>query len=143
MTKELGVKKMKKILLMKISIPLMLLAVILITYHSLTNSTYAGMTIIPEKHDDIPLYSKLKPKKAAYIVSGEKWEEIYFYYLNELPKYGWEKEYSQAEEGWDGFMSRWTKKDFEGTLSIDGFYNPFTEKTEVIFDHYVTETSFK
>ncbi|RBW68953.1 hypothetical protein [Bacillus taeanensis] len=134
---------MKKVFLMKISIPLLLLVGVLITYHSLIDSTYAGMSIIPEKNDSIPLYSELKPEESKYIAKGEKWKEIYHYYLTELPKYGWKKEYSQAEDGWEGFMSRWTKEDFEGTLSIDGFYDPFTKKTEVIFDHSKPETSFK
>jgi hypothetical protein len=103
-------------------------------YQKATDETYEGMSIIPEKHEDIPLYKGLEPRRTDYVIEGNQWRDIYTFYLENLPRYGWKVEYKQSAADWSGFMSRWTKPGFDGALSVSAHYNKFEEQTEVIFD---------
>ncbi|MBM7585660.1 hypothetical protein JOC86_002202 [Bacillus pakistanensis] len=110
-------------------------------YQQITNDTHEGMSIIPEHHKDIPLFEGLKPTEHQYVVKGNKWNDIYNFYLKELPALGWKVEYEDSalndgdtENDWSGFYSRWRKEGFDGELWISANYNEFEEQTEVIFD---------
>jgi hypothetical protein len=105
------------------------------------NDTYEGMSIIPEQHDDIPLFDGLELTDHEYVIEGNHWKDIYDFYIKELPKHGWKEEYKgtaleddKAENDWGGFYSRWRKEGFDGELEISAHYNQFEEQTEVIFD---------
>ncbi|MGJ9386190.1 hypothetical protein [Salipaludibacillus sp. CF4.18] len=108
------------------------------TYQKVTDDTYEGMSIIPEQHEDIPLFEGLRPTEHEYFLGGNHWNEIYDFYLKQLPKYGWEVSYKQSssDENSDamGFTSRWRKKGIEWELSIYGSYFKMNNQTEVIFD---------
>lgn len=119
----------------------LLIAVCWFTYKQITDDTYDGMSIIPEHHKDIPLFEGLKPTEHQYVVKGNKWTDIYNFYLKELPALGWKVEYEDSalndgdtENDWSGFYSRWRKEGFDGELWISANYNQFDEQTEVIFD---------
>lgn len=110
-------------------------------YQKATDDTYEGMSIIPENHKDIPLFEGLEPTRSHYVIKGNRWEQIYNFYMNELPKLGWKVEYEQSalddnnnENDWSGFYSRWRKERFDGELRISVSYNQYDEKTEVMFD---------
>ena len=110
-------------------------------YQKATDDTYEGMSIIPEQHKDIPLYEGLKPTRSHYEIKGNRWEEIYQFYMNELPKFDWEVEHEQtalednnSENDWSGFYSLWRKDGFNGELRISASHNQFDEITTVIFD---------
>jgi hypothetical protein len=112
-----------------------------ISYHKIQDDKYKGMSIIPEKHKDIPLYKGLKPTQNDYIIKGNKWREIYSFYLDKLPSLGWKVEYQGSaldnntkNDDWGGFLSRWTKEGFDGVLWISSSYNKSDKVTEVIFD---------
>ncbi|MBM7621935.1 hypothetical protein JOC95_003843 [Bacillus tianshenii] len=111
--------------------------------HHLTPSgdKYAGMSIVPEHHEDIPFYNGLKFKDQRYVTKGDQWQDIYQYYLNELPESGWKAEFiysalddDTSENDWSGFYSNWTKEGFDGVLRISASYNQVAEQTEVTFD---------
>ncbi|WP_079529511.1 hypothetical protein [Halobacillus hunanensis] len=111
------------------------------TYEKITSDTYEGMTIVPERHKDIPLFNGLKPTEHQYVIKGNQWNDIYNFYLNELSFRGWKVEYEDSalyddnnENDWSGFSSRWRKEGFNGELWISAHYNQFTDQTEVIFD---------
>ncbi|MGD6777668.1 hypothetical protein [Sutcliffiella horikoshii] len=113
------------------------------SYDKITDDAYEGMTIIPEQQKDIPLYGGLKASRSQYEIEGDRWEDIYSFYLQELPKHGWKVEYIQSalddedeENDWSGFYSLWRKEGFEGELKISSHYQSFEEKTEVSFDKY-------
>jgi hypothetical protein len=113
-------------------------------YYKINDDTYEGMSIIPEEHDDIPLYEGLEPRRNDYIIEGNHWHEIYQFYLNEFPKQGWKLEYKRSalddddsDNDWSGFTSRWTKPDFQGELSLFANYNQHENITEVNFDHHI------
>ncbi|WLR56981.1 hypothetical protein LC048_08985 [Mesobacillus subterraneus] len=99
---------------------------------------YHGLTIIPERTTDIPLYSGLKPASPVYVTDGDHWEEIYHFYEKELPKNGWSMRMSQAssnsKEDGAGFISYWEKENKSWLLSISGGYFKSSNQTEVIFD---------
>ncbi|MGM0851128.1 MAG: hypothetical protein ACQEWI_00700 [Bacillota bacterium] len=110
-------------------------------YQKLTDRTYEGMTIIPEEHDDIPLYKGLEPTMSEYKMKGDHWVGIYDFYLDELPKLGWEVselgsalDDQDAENDWGGFYSTWRKEGFDGQLSISSHFNQVEDYTEVTFD---------
>ncbi|TWD94531.1 hypothetical protein FB550_11364 [Neobacillus bataviensis] len=110
-------------------------------YLKMNDDTYKGMSIIPEQHDDIPLFKGLEPTDSHYVIDGDHWKEIYDFYFKKLPKLGWENQYVQSalddndpENDWGGFDSRWTKKGFEGELSIYASYDKSDQQTKVIFD---------
>ncbi|MGM0750800.1 MAG: hypothetical protein ACQET6_02655 [Bacillota bacterium] len=112
-------------------------------YQRMTDRTYEGMTIIPEEHDDIPLYEGLEPTMSNYKMKGDHWMGIYDFYLEELPKLGWEvSELDSAidehapENDWGGFYSSWRKVGFDGELSISSHFNQGEGYTEVIFDKH-------
>lgn len=111
------------------------------TYQKVTDDTYEGMSIIPEQHKDIPLFEGLESTRSQYVIKGNRWEDIYNFYTNELPKLGWKVEYEQSaldddhhENDWSGFYSLWRKEGFDGELRVSASYNQYDEKTEVMFD---------
>ncbi|MBT2683427.1 hypothetical protein [Bacillus sp. ISL-37] len=99
---------------------------------------YHGLTIIPERTTDIPLYSGLKPASPVYITEGDHWEEILHFYKKELPKNGWTLRMSQASsdtmEDGAGFISYWEKDNTPWVLSISTAYFKNSNQTEVVFD---------
>jgi hypothetical protein len=106
-----------------------------------SDETYEGMSIIPEEHEDIPIFGGLKPTRTHYVMQGNRLKEVYDYYLEELPKLGWEKEYlhsslddNDPENDWEGFDSRWRKKGFDGELIVNGSYQ--SDQTAVMFDKW-------
>ncbi|MDQ0882069.1 hypothetical protein [Peribacillus sp. V2I11] len=110
-------------------------------YQKATDDTYEGMSIIPEQHRDIPLFEGLKPTRSHYVIKGNRWEDIYNFYMNKLPKLGWKVEYEQSalddnddENDWSGFHSRWRKEGFDGELWISASYNQYDYETELLFD---------
>ena len=110
-------------------------------YQKITDDTYEGMSIIPKHHKDIPLYEGLKPTDSVYVIEGNKWSDVYSFYIHELPRLGWKVEYedsalndNKSDSDWAGFNSRWIKEGFEGELWISAHFNKYEEKTEVIFD---------
>ncbi|WP_160723430.1 hypothetical protein [Bacillus sp. USDA818B3_A] len=110
-------------------------------YLKMTDDTYEGMSIIPEQQDDIPLFKGLEPNENHYVIEGDHWKEIYDFYFKKLPKHGWENQYVQSalddndpENDWGGFDSSWTKKGFEGELSISASYDRSDQQTKIIFD---------
>jgi hypothetical protein len=110
-------------------------------YQKITDDTYDGMSIIPEQHEDIPLFDGLEPTDHEYVIEGDYWKDIYDFYVKELPKHGWKMEHmntvlndEDAENDWAGFDSRWRKEGFDGVLWISAGYNPLEDQTEVIFD---------
>ncbi|MFC5467012.1 hypothetical protein [Lederbergia graminis] len=113
-------------------------------YEKTTDDTYEGMSIIPEKQKDIPLFEGLKPTNHEYLIAGNQSENIYTFYKHTLPTLGWKLEDEQTElndNEWTGFNSQWRKEDFNGELWISGNYNQFDKKTEVIFDKIPIHTS--
>jgi hypothetical protein len=104
-------------------------------YQDGSDDTYAGMSIIPEQHEDIPLFAGLKPREHEYVIEGNRWEEVYRFYLSELPRHGWRAEYEQSSDDAKGFRFRWRKPGFDGELWIHGHYNQAEDQTEVIFDN--------
>ncbi|MCM3671324.1 hypothetical protein M3181_20400 [Mesobacillus maritimus] len=128
-----------KFLLLGIVVILILLG--WFAYQKATDDTYEGMSIIPEQHKDIPLFDGLKPSRSHYEIKGNRWEDIYHFYMNELPKLGWEFEHEQTaldddnyENDWSGFYLLWRKDGFIGELRISASYNHYDEITKVIFD---------
>lgn len=112
-----------------------------LVFQKITDDTYEGMSIIPEKHKDIPLFEGLEPTDHEYVIDGNRWIDIYEFYKKELPKLGWNFEYENSalndndpENDWSGFNSGWRKEGFKGELSLSAHYNQFEEQTEVIFD---------
>ncbi|WP_243355491.1 hypothetical protein [Bacillus litorisediminis] len=110
-------------------------------YQKMTDDTYEGMSIIPEEYEDIPIYEGLEPTEHVYVIDGNRWIDIYEFYLKELPKHGWNIEYegsvlndNDPENDWGGFRFRFRKEGFHGELSISAHFNQFEEQTEVIFD---------
>lgn len=110
-------------------------------YLKATDDTYEGMSIIPEDYKDIPLFEGLKPTRNNYVIKGNRWEDVYNYYMNQLPEHGWKVEYEQSaledneiENDWSGFHSRWRKEGFDGELWISASYNQYEEQTEILFD---------
>lgn len=121
-----------------------------LVHQKMTDETYLGMSIIPEQHEDIPLYKGLEPTRTHYVIEGDHWQDIYEFYFKELPSLGWVKEYSgsalddnDSENDWGGFDSSWTKEGFVGELSVSASYNQFEDQTEVMFDqtpiHHATK----
>lgn len=115
-----------------------------VTYQKITDDTYRGMSIIPEHHNDIPLYKGLKPTNRKYVIKGNHWKEIYDFYLRQLPSLDWKIEYEDStlkdkdpEKDWaGGFNSRWRKEGFDGELWIWAHYNKLEDQTEVVFDKH-------
>lgn len=112
-------------------------------YQKVTDRTYEGMTIIPEEHEDIPLYEGLEQTMSDYKMNGDHWVGIYDFYLDKLPKLGWEVnelgsalDDQDAENDWGGFYSTWRKEGFDGELSISSHFNQGEDYTEVIFDKH-------
>ncbi|GGF36248.1 hypothetical protein GCM10010954_39060 [Halobacillus andaensis] len=101
------------------------------SYNPIPPTTFSGIK-------DIPLYEGLRPTNHEYIKEGNHWNDIYNFYLKELPRNGWKVEYKQsaADKNSDvtGFMSRWRKKGIEWELSLYGSYFKMNNQTEVIFD---------
>jgi len=122
-------------------IVLLLFIICWFSYQKITDDTYKGMSIIPEERKDIPLFKGLEPTEHQYILKGNHWEDIYHFYMKELPGLGWQTEYiesalddNESDNDWSGFMSRWRKEDFDGELWISAHYNQNEDQTEVMFD---------
>lgn len=105
-------------------------------YSKITDDTYEGMSIIPEQHDDIPLFEGLEPTENLYFINGDRWKDIYDFYLKKLPELGWNNEYlhsalndTDPENDWEGFDSQWTKEGFDGELHIGASYDKSDEQT--------------
>ncbi|WP_221563476.1 hypothetical protein [Alkalihalobacillus sp. TS-13] len=110
-------------------------------YGKMTDDTYEGMSIVPENRDDLPLYKGLEPNRNSYTIEGDHWENIYKYYLEELPEDGWMLGHddsalddTDAENDWSGFRSTWIKDGFDGELHLSASYNEHNDETEVNFD---------
>lgn len=110
-------------------------------YQKSNDDTYKGMSIIPEQSQDIPLFKGLKPTEHEYTMEGNRWVEIYDYYLQKLPEHGWRVEDTDSslqdqdpENDWSGFRSRWGKEGFDGELWISAHYDQFKDQTVVTFD---------
>ncbi|AQQ52601.1 hypothetical protein [Planococcus lenghuensis] len=110
-------------------------------YSRLTDDTYEGMSIIPEEHEDIPLYEGLEPQEHQYTLQGNEWQEVRGFYLDTFPGLGWRLVHEESalddpdvSNDSSGFMTRWRKDGFDGELWISGGYNQFDDKTEIIFD---------
>ncbi|WP_223596159.1 hypothetical protein [Neobacillus bataviensis] len=111
------------------------------SYQKVTDDTYEGMSIIPEHHKDIPLFPGLEPTRNDYVMEEDHWREVYAFYEKQLPKHGWNKAFMYSaldnddpDDDWSGFYSRWTKKGFDGELTLGAGYNQHENQTEVIFD---------
>jgi hypothetical protein len=122
-------------------IVLLLFMISWFSYQKITDDTYKGMSIIPEEHKDIPLFQGLEPTEHQYIMKGNHWEDIYHFYMKELPGLGWQKEDTESAlddndtgNNWSGFMSDWRKENFDGELWIAAHYNQNEDQTEVMFD---------
>lgn len=110
-----------------------------INYQRATDTTYAGMTIIPEHHNDIPLYKGLTPTEYDYVMKGDHWEDIYIFYMEELPKHGWSVSFQQtsrADAPAPGFYSLWQKAGVDYELLVKASYFPSRKQTEVRFDKH-------
>lgn len=107
----------------------------IIGYQKLTDETYDGMSVIPEKRKDIGLYKGLEPRRTDYVIDGEHWKDIYSFYVKSLPKQGWKLEFQDTKKGKtsSSAYARWTKKG-EGVLNITTNYIPLEKHTEVMFD---------
>lgn len=134
---------MKKTSLLVIGFAVLVLAVMgWNAYQRATDDTYQGMSIIPEQHEDIPLYEGLKPTENRYVIKGNHWAEVYAFYMQQLPDLDWTVEYEDSAFNDDdrqndeagGFYSRWTKEGFDGELWIGAHYDKFANQTKVIFD---------
>ena len=133
--------ELKKVNWIIIAIILVLITVSWFVYQEITDDTYQGMSIIPEEHEDIPLFEGLEPNEHVYVIDENRWIEIYEFYLKELPKLGWDIVFedsalndSDPENDWSGFHSEWRKEGFDGRLIISAHYNQDDEQTEVMFD---------
>jgi hypothetical protein len=109
------------------------------SYQQSKKENYAGMSIIPERTDDVPLYKGLKPDGSpAYLIEGDHLKEILAYYEKVLPNYGWTAEYIHStqdiQQDDSGFMSIWRKPGQTWELSIDGDYFKNENQTAVVFD---------
>lgn len=107
----------------------------IIGYQKLTDDTYDGMSVIPEKRKDIGLYKGLEPRQSDYVMKGNHWKKIYNYYLKNLPKYGWVLEHKESNENESipGGVASWIKEG-QGELDIITSYFPQEDQTQVIFD---------
>lgn len=108
-------------------------------YQTVTDDTYEGMSIIPEKTKDIPLYPGLEPTRSDYVMEGDSWREVFAFYEKQLPKHGWVLRMKGSalddddhENDWSGAYSEWTKGDFQ--LWVSASYNQWENQTEVMFD---------
>jgi hypothetical protein len=110
-------------------------------YQKMTDDTYEGMSIIPEEHKDIPLYPGLEPQRNDYVMKGDSWREVAAFYEKQMPKHGWtlKMKHSSLDDkdptnDWSGAFYDWTKKGFNGVLSISTGYNQMENVTDVMFD---------
>ncbi|MCF6409388.1 hypothetical protein [Pseudalkalibacillus salsuginis] len=111
-------------------------------YGKMADDTYEGMAIIPEENEDIPLYKGLVPNRNTYTIKGDHREDIYKYYLKELPVNGWILDDAALDDNdWRGFRSTWIKNKFDGELHLSVSYNEHGNETEVIFDKTPRHTS--
>jgi prolyl-tRNA synthetase len=108
---------------------------------------YIGFSIIPERTEDIPLYSGLEPASPVYTTEGDHWEEIMHFYENELPNNEWSLAMLQASsdktEDGAGFISYWEKEDTPWVLTISAAYYKNSNITEVVFDKREQTKSIK
>ncbi|WP_077304574.1 hypothetical protein [Terribacillus halophilus] len=50
----------------------MVIVIAIYAYERATDDTYAGMSIIPEEHEDIPLFEGLEPTRSDYEIDGDR-----------------------------------------------------------------------
>ncbi|HAQ07615.1 MAG TPA: hypothetical protein DCR24_08885 [Bacillus bacterium] len=108
-------------------------------YQMEKEARYNGMSIVPERTKDIPLFNGLQPGGGpSYMIEGRHWEEILNYYKEVLPENGWTEVFihasSNLEEDGAGFMSTWIKPGQNWELAIDAGYFKQNNRTQVIFD---------
>lgn len=140
---------MKKVNWLVIGFVVVLAVIGWFAYQKNTDNPYEGMSIIPEQHKDIPLFDGLKPAHGDYVIEGNRWKEIYDFYLKELPKQSWKVEHEDStlnqkdvkSDGAGGFYSRWRKEGFAGELWIWATYNKMEDQTEVTFDKHPIYTA--
>ncbi|MGM7700697.1 hypothetical protein ACSVDE_03165 [Pseudalkalibacillus sp. Hm43] len=106
------------------------------------------MSIIPEEHDDIPLYEGLRVDEQRYTVKGDQWQEVYDFYMKELPANGWKLQHKGSslddddpENDWGGFYSTWVKEGYNWELDVRSMYDQSDKKTEVVFDKHDIHTA--
>jgi uncharacterized protein with PQ loop repeat len=131
-----------------ILISLFLISGGLFFYFQERQERYDGLSFIPERSKDVPLYEGLKPNGApGYIMSGDHWQDIMSFYRTVLPKNGWIEVYIQSSgastEDGAGFLSAWQKEGQDWELTIDAGYYENTDRTEVTFDKRERITSSK
>ncbi|RSL30382.1 hypothetical protein D7Z54_26455 [Salibacterium salarium] len=102
------------------------------TYQKVTDDTHEGRSIIPEEHEDIPMYEELKSRQHTYIIRGNKFDSIHSFYMEQLKQNDWELTYEEKRN--EFFMTRWEKEGFNGELLVFAQYNEHEEETKVIFD---------
>ncbi|PLR78130.1 hypothetical protein CU633_06310 [Bacillus sp. V3-13] len=122
---------------------LLFIAVIALTiwffYLKVIDNRHAGMSIIPEQEDDIPLFEGLEPNEHDYVLAGNRVNDIYDFYERELPKNGWKVSQKpilemNQDNHESSFYSQWKKSGFDGELSVSAHYNKQEGRTEVVFD---------
>ncbi|MFB4166904.1 hypothetical protein [Virgibacillus sp. JSM 102003] len=113
-------------------------------YQNVTDDTYEGMSIIPERRD-IPLFTGLEPTRSNYVMEGNQWKEIKNFYFKKLPKRGWNVVYKDTSpnKNGSGFITRWRKHGLEWGLSVYSSYSETNNQTEVIFDKTLIHHSKK
>jgi hypothetical protein len=130
---------LKKNYVFFIFISFLLIAGGLFFYLKERQERYDGLTFIPERSDDVPLYEGLQPNGApGYIMSGDHWQDIMAFYQKVLPKNGWTEVFVQSSgnstKDGAGFISAWQKEGQDWELTIDAGYFENTNQTEVSFD---------
>lgn len=122
-----------------IVISILLLAGGVFVYFTERQERYDGLSFIPEKSDDVPLYEGLKPNGApGYFISGDHWQNIMAFYQTVLPKNGWTEVFVQSSknssEDGAGFISAWQKEGQDWELTINAAYFENSNRTDVTFD---------
>lgn len=130
---------MKKKQVFFILIGFLLLASGMFVFLKERQEKYEGLSFIPERSEDVPLYKGLKPNGApGYIISGDHWQDIMAFYQTVLPQNGWTDVFvessSKSTEDGAGFISAWQKEGQDWELTINAAYFENTNRTDVIFD---------
>ncbi|CAM4017866.1 hypothetical protein [Mesobacillus thioparans] len=117
---------------------ILLFAAIFVYFQHMRTEKYEGLDLIPERTEDIPLYSGLEADSPVYKIKGDHWDEILNFYEHALPQNGWNLIMKQASsdpaEDGAGFISNWEKEGRKWVLSISASYFRNTDQTEVTFD---------
>ncbi|MBT2680967.1 hypothetical protein J7E38_18410 [Bacillus sp. ISL-35] len=125
----------------------LLLAALLFYFQQIQKEKYEGLELIPERTEDIPLYSGLEADSPVYKINGDHWRQVMEFYEKELPQNGWSLIMQQASpdsnEDGAGFISNWEKKGTDWVLSISGSYFKNMDQTEVTYDKRVPIKAMK